>query len=79
MHLMLWRFSLLQNCKQGFACMLLEERHGFQICLRTMHHYLTGVAKPAVKRKLQKREQDTLYYQQKWQHGYLKVWERDHT
>ena len=47
--------------------------------LRTMHRYLTGVAKPEVKRKVEKRERDTLYDQQKRQRGYLKVWERDHT
>ncbi len=44
-----------------------------------MHRYLTGVAKPEVKRKVEKRERDTLYDQQKRQRGYLKVWERDHT
>ena len=63
------------------------QMHGFRIRftstlllllrLRTMHCYLTGVAKPAVKRKLEKRER--LYDQQKRQRGYLKVWERDHT
>ena len=47
--------------------------------LHTMHRYLTGVAKPAEKCKLEEREQDTLYNQQKQQRGYLKVWEHDHT
>ncbi|KAI0211234.1 hypothetical protein LSAT2_003932, partial [Lamellibrachia satsuma] len=44
-----------------------------------MHRYLTGVAKPAVKRKVGKLERDTLHDLQKRLRGYLKVWERDHT
>ena len=39
-----------------------------------MNHYLTDVAKPVVKQKLEKR----LYDKSKRQHGYLKRWEREY-
>ena len=42
-----------------------------------MHRNLTGIAKPAVKRKLEMHDQDTLY-KSKHQHGYLKSWEREY-
>ena len=42
-----------------------------------MHRYLAGVAKPAVKRVLEKRDRDNSYDKTKRKRGYLKSWETD--